>query len=150
MSAERSKSMEWYLRVSASGLCLIFFTLLFALSVRSYWWRDRLRGPWFHSGTVNVWSQTGQLTFQTNLRPSLNWSINVLPIPEGWEPKPIQWIWDATAKGTTMAFPHWFPILFFFLLAAIPWARARYSLRTVFLAVTLVVVVLGIIVISSR
>ena len=47
-------------------------------------------------------------------------------------------------------FPHWFPPVLVLAIAAIPWLRWRFSLRTLLIATTLVALVLGIIVWLSR
>ena len=46
--------------------------------------------------------------------------------------------------------PYWFLTLFSAALAAAPWLRWRFSLRTLLLAITLIAVVLGLIVWSIR
>jgi hypothetical protein len=56
--------------------------------------------------------------------------------------------WDARTLG--VGFPDWFLFLVLFGLAALPWIKWRFSLRTLFIAMTLVAVLLGAIVISMR
>jgi hypothetical protein len=52
-------------------------------------------------------------------------------------------------NGDTTA-PHWFAMLTALAIAATPWLRWRFSLRTLLIATTLVAVVLGLIVWLSR
>jgi hypothetical protein len=49
-----------------------------------------------------------------------------------------------------IAIPHWFAIVSAGILAAIPWIRWRFSLRTLLIAMTLVAVTIGAIVAMSR
>ena len=42
--------------------------------------------------------------------------------------------------GVSIKIPHWFPTFFFPMLAAFPWLRWRFSLRTLLIAMTLVAV----------
>jgi hypothetical protein len=42
--------------------------------------------------------------------------------------------------------PYWFPVLISGVLAAVPWIRWRFSLRTLLIATTIIAVVLGLIV----
>ena len=45
--------------------------------------------------------------------------------------------------GSVIYFPHWALVLFFAVIAILPWFRWRFSLRTLLIATTLVAVVLG-------
>jgi hypothetical protein len=56
----------------------------------------------------------------------------------------------ATAVQYYVAMPHWFPVLIASVLAAAPWARTRFSLRTLLIATTLIAVVLGLIMYVTR
>jgi len=56
-------------------------------------------------------------------------------------------------NGGYIKFPHWLPILALAMLsvpAALPWLRWRFSLRTLLIAITLVALILGLIIISTR
>ena len=55
------------------------------------------------------------------------WAINVLDAPFPY-----------------VCFPHWFPVLLFALLAAAPWIKWRFSVRTLLIATGLVAVILGV------
>ena len=57
--------------------------------------------------------------------------------------------WDLPIATTAQLLrdrAHWLPALLFAAVAAIPWLRWRFSLRTLLIATTLVAVVLGLIV----
>jgi hypothetical protein len=49
-----------------------------------------------------------------------------------------------------LALPHWLVLLFTIVVAAAPWLRWRFRLRTLFIATTLVAVMLGLIVYAVR
>jgi hypothetical protein len=52
--------------------------------------------------------------------------------------------------GGVLWVPHWFPFVITATVAAAPWIRWRFSLRTLLIAMTLVAVVLGTLVWLSR
>jgi hypothetical protein len=49
-------------------------------------------------------------------------------------------------KWTHLYIPHWFIIAVAGLLAALPWLRWRFSLRTLLIGMTVVAVVLGLVI----
>jgi hypothetical protein len=50
---------------------------------------------------------------------------------------------ERTATGYFVAMPHWFTILLTATVAALPWFKWQFSLRTLLIATTLVAVALG-------
>jgi hypothetical protein len=85
-----------------------------------------------------------------------------------WDQRPTRYTWRArladggniprfsysrtTTEGTMMNFPIWLPIILLCSIGAVAWLplRFRFSLRTLLIATTLVAVVLGIVVWTSR
>jgi hypothetical protein len=139
-----------YLRIAWSVACGILCLLVIALWIRSYWVDDCLRGQVPVAGALQFNSIYGAVTL--NVSPSLsesNWKWN--------SSKPnlhsSRWrfrYYPSTISWYYIAAPHWFLAVVSFTLAAIPWFRWRFSLRTLFIAMTLVAVLLGAIVFSTR
>jgi hypothetical protein len=68
------------------------------------------------------------------------WAAAGRPLPN---PAPVFGFSTATYGGTQFQLPHWFFVGLCAGLAAIPWLRWRFSLRTLLIATTLLAVVLG-------
>jgi hypothetical protein len=134
------------LRIAVS----VFFTLvavaLCALWARSYWYYDMV-------------SRTGSNDMYTQW--SSNWGyicftrIDASSTPEvhahGWRhqassanrnPARFQWIADPELLQVNV--PNWFLVLTFAALSRISWAGARFNVRTMLIATTLVALLLGV------
>ena len=135
------------LRIAWSLLSGLACVLLVVLWVRSYWWCDQyhLQGSRWFGGLTNRglfalhWLdvskrdsvETGYHCYSIDLimwKQRLYW-CSVLASPEGYE----------------LILPIWFPAAMIAFLAAAPWLRWQFSLRTLLIATTLVAVVLGLI-----
>jgi len=146
------------LRIAWSVLCAIACVLLVVLWVRSYFW---VNGVMKVSGTQQwgVHSGEGSLT--------IRWHYEFVDSNDGW-------IFQNTSKarldtveeefraagGKTIVYTrklgltgdgaftstYWLCVLIAGTVAAIPWVKWRFTLRTLLLATTLVAVVLGLIV----
>jgi hypothetical protein len=114
------------LRIAWSVMCGIGCLLLIVLWVRSYSCNDHVHFPVMSDRMVTIDSTANRLSITT-------YSLY----------RPLAW-----HRGITL--PHWCLILIASALAAVPWLRWRFSLRTLLIATTLIAVVLGIIVWMSR
>lgn len=142
------------LRIAAS----VFFALLTAaicvLWVRSYWWSDTIHFSAGHSSGGLSESHTGDIVVVHSDVPD-DWLWISEPVyPMLSEPPWDTWEFTVDDGMTTIRFPHWFPALAFGILAASLWIPlryfARFSLRTLLIATTLVAVVLGLGVWAAR
>ena len=138
-----------YLRIVFSTTCIFACVLLTALWLRSYWWLDSIHAIPNHS--VN--------TFRGGLLFDMPLEISSLPNGPGLEIVAIQHFGEysfpvdaiSVTRGVGgVSVPFLFPTFITIVLAAAPWLRWRFSLRTLLIVTTLVAVVLGIIVWSVR
>jgi hypothetical protein len=133
-----------YLRIAVSAACLIACVLLTTLWVRSYWWFDSL-----DTGKTPVgWSVDtfqGQFPIQRQqLSSNPYWDFRSDPVlvkhtDEG--PSFLGFYLDGSLSDWVVFVPFWFPVLvtaILGILAALPWIRWRFSLRTLFVTTTLV------------
>ena len=136
-----------YLRIVFSATCLIACVLLIVLWVRSYWWWDDFT---LNNGVESLGSKGGTVyLFQSEIpihpSPSYGWWIH----SSGEITKPQNALhWQTPFRGVmgvSFPLPYWLPTVTFVMLAAVPWLRWRFSLRTLLIATTLVAVVLGLI-----
>jgi FtsH-binding integral membrane protein len=145
------------LRVAWSITCSIACVLLIMLLVRSYWWVDNMLLP--PSKRTMAISQEGVLVFSsqpvqydTGYRWLLSFSVDDIPSRIKSAPT-SRWGFSSGPFATFLIFPHWFPVLFFATLVAVPWIRQtpkRFSLRTLLIATTLIAMVLGLVVWATR
>ena len=144
-----------YLRIVFSAGCGVACVLLVALWVRSYWKWDRL----FYfstSGWTVVLNSVGGDTaagIETASTPSSS---------SGFEFESLmasQLQLNSTERGfnfiqkanmSIVSTPYWFLVLISATIAAMPWLRWRFSLRTLLIATSLVAVVLGLILWAYR
>jgi hypothetical protein len=158
---ERARLVR-YVRIAVTAICLTACALLVALWARSAHTLDLF----FHMSDaryVEVWSCSGKVSINVG---QVMWHVatsdaqrertrkseeaimeqelnryrksGYCPIPETG---PLGFAWW---NSSYFVFPYWFPALLTFSMAAATWAR--YSLRTLLIATTLVAVILGIIV----
>jgi hypothetical protein len=155
------------LRIAWSVVWGLAFTLLIMLWVRSYWWYDRLA---IYSSTqaFGVGSIQGEVVYGANTTTNttakpLPWcyysceyitTATQFPLQIDGLPYPMT-LGFAWYSGEWMQYgflPHWFLSLTITLLAGIVWVpfKSRFSLRTLLVVTTLVAVVLGLVVLSTR
>jgi hypothetical protein len=153
------------LRIAWSVWWGILCVLLVVLWVRSYWWVDSFQ-YWAGSRVAALDSQnsrlylSGSTTGGANMQPLLRAEklsevetdlLNRIRLSEnrfGFG----KYMNLMLINTTTLILPHWFPIVFSALLAALPWIRwsSKFSLRTLLIATTLIAVVLGLVAWSSK
>jgi hypothetical protein len=145
-----------------SGLACVLVMLLW---VRSYWWADFLNAPIGANG-YSLSSVRGRLG--VDARPAevavTGWEYSNGRMDDPHEsadtPQPnrdddMSDSFSVTTVTTTellrvVTLPHGLLSLLFATVAAIPWVRRSFSLRSLLIATTLVAVVLGIIVFATR
>jgi hypothetical protein len=137
-------AMLKYLRIAVTALGLTACVLLMAMWVRSYWRHDQLICPWPNSRTLRVWSTPGHLTFLTHPKAG-QWKLETTRVGKRFENQEGKIGWNSNAFNTIAYCPYWFPVPIPALLAVALWIKWRFSLRTLLIATTLVVVVLGIV-----
>jgi hypothetical protein len=139
----RQRIFKW-LRIAWSVCFEILCVLLIALWVRSYRLRDEVSLSW----KTFLGSNSGTVYFHQAGIPLL------LGEPHGrWfhfkatEPRKT-FKWQPTyggLPGGSIYFPHWFLVVLILTIAALPWIpwSTRFSLRTLLIVTTLIVVTLG-------
>jgi hypothetical protein len=157
-----------YLRIAVSALSLTVCVLLIALWVRSYWTLDLVSRVSSSGQTSTFGSNDGAVYFvERPSRPMRAFAGSRVSLPRGFfvrRPRPHGWRhssgkvnelarperfqWEIKGGTAKIKFPHWLLVLTMALVAAIPWIRRRFSLRTLLIATTLVSVGLGVIVFS--
>lgn len=137
------------LRIAFSVVCGIACVLLVVLWLRSYWWHDAVT---YRNGTsiFGVGARQGGIAFETNFsRQNSGWKIHNTPISKHSRTKPSFYVVDhPTAKG--IGLPLWFLVVLFATLAAAPWIRRQFSVRTLLIVMTVIAAMLGLIVVVSR
>ena len=142
------------LRIVATVVCLVVCGLLIVLWVRSYWWRDVVE--WRGGRSIGIVSLDAHLELAIYASPwnraeangrrsssyyerwgdSITQLLNARRLNFGFDCRHNQ-------SQTYFATPHWFPVLLSATLAALPWIKWRFSLRTMLTGMTLVAVVCG-------
>jgi hypothetical protein len=134
------------LRIAFSDVCGIVCLLLIALWVRSYTYHDGIWGRISHTEGFHASSHEGRVQFITlrNLG-IIEWRLAIGErIDVGRTPKYIPGLeYSQSALGVFLAIPIWFPVALLGTLAGTLATKARFSLRTLLIATTLVAVVLG-------
>jgi hypothetical protein len=131
------------LRIAWSVFCGPACVLLIVLAVRSNWRGDVItcRGG---KALIGIESNRGRLAvFRTADRygpDEFSWSLESYGPDEYVAPRALIFVWPS---GKCIGAPHWFGVFALAGLAAFPWLRWRFSLRTLLIATTLVAVVLG-------
>ena len=145
------------LRIAWSVGWGIACVLLLVLWVRSYWVWDFASFRFATTNGVRLSSLSG-IMFIFNERTA-HYERFAKPITR---PLKSEWSNITTDKllfgfgvlqlsaKTIIFFPHWFVTILSAALAAAPWLRWRFSVRTLLIATTLIAVVLGTIVFLSR
>jgi hypothetical protein len=132
------------LKIALSAVCGIACVLLISLWVRSYWWQESVSCDG-QARLINIETNFGLVRVGVTAEPSPfgdndgTWSFDRFrAAPENV--RSFDW------NGVYLTLPYWFILALTASLAAIPWIRWRFSLRTLLIATTLVAVVLGLIV----
>ena len=145
------------LRIAVSVFFGVPCILLVALWVRSYWWHDGLTLTVQNPQTFFCYSNRGRLSFRYEFRPDKdewvytsfqpNFREEELRLIEEQVP-----CWRFSTSPLNTIFPHWFAVMIFGFLMAVPWLYQQwnFSLRTLLIATTLIAVVLGILVWSIQ
>jgi hypothetical protein len=151
----------------ASIVCLVLCVALMGLWVRSYRWVDELRGPIAGQQTFTLTSRPGRLlvTFDkssANTPPVKKkgpplWSLNSGRYGPNFQPEELQaaWLYPAARFAHSIGRPQlWGSVLSYWFLVVVSGSLAtlfrmqwppRFNLRTVFIATTVIAVVLGMI-----
>jgi hypothetical protein len=143
------------LRIAWSVFCSIAGVLLIVLWVRSYWKCDVIYRINPSKAQTTIGSNCGTLYVTTDIRPmrfgnatGQDWIIKtLLELPPDRQHLVL---WLHTTEEFQAGVSHWFIIMPAGALAAAPWIRWRFSLRTLLIATTLVAVVLGLAVYAAR
>jgi hypothetical protein len=138
------------LRIAFSIACIVPCVLLVELWVRSYWWSDSAYGYLSSARQFELNSELGSFTVgvwdcDRHLVPTVSSYLMTEPS----EAAPFGFRMDESpGEGFGYGFysPYWLAVLLGSGVAAAPWIKWRFSLRTLVLATTLVAVVLGLIV----
>jgi hypothetical protein len=143
------------LRIVFSATWLAACVLLIVFWLRSYWWEDLLH---FEPNTPTVYavrSSKGHLFLLRSYdgRRAAGRVLVMRELPSS-NLKPLVWHSEITKARTrdVMLLPFWMPVLLATIFAVLPWIHwaKRFSLRTLFIATTLVAVVLGLAVYAAR
>ena len=134
------------LRIAWSVVWGLAVVLLVVLWVRSYWWMD---GIGHNNGTcvIDVQSASGSIVFEKANSPGGDLSvITSTAFASPFLPHTTFDFQDHLPSFAAVYLPHWFFTVLFTAVAAAPWVRFSFSLRTLLIATTHVAVVLGLVV----
>jgi hypothetical protein len=143
-----------YLCIAVTALSLTVCLLVIALWVRSYWWADAIiRGTISNRTETVIASNHGAIVFGRRVPPA----SSSLPPEDRWgylsdKARPVNrhFGWIANNRQIRIQFPTWLPVLLAASLAAAPWIRWRFSLRTLLIVTMLVAVGLGMVAYLAR
>ena len=149
------------LRIAFSATCLLACVLLVVLWVRSYWWVDGVSMPLTSKYYLGTASSPGCIGFAFHPMGQLSsdqvWHFRSAPTERWLEAVRQQRFPNISRVWGTFDFqrysyvaPDWFILIVLTTLAAAPWLRWRFRLRTLLIATTLVALVLGLIVYAIR
>jgi hypothetical protein len=157
---ERSRVTR-YIRIGITGLSLTACVLFAALWLRSYWWIDAIRWTSHKYGLRILTSDYGRLMILRHPDYSDGgrggWRMrsyrveDVVRLDERRKNPPPRFAWwfNRHNGNLTVRAPHWLLVAAGMVLAAMPWIRSRFSLRTLLIGTALVAVTLGIVAVSS-
>jgi hypothetical protein len=134
------------LRIALSVACGIACLLLIALWVRSYWWWDTLHYLEIDSERTTLGSNFGTL-YLVHQRGTYS-DIRRWTLIRGEAMRtPTKPRCRIVGNEVVIVVPDWIPVLIAGTIAAVPWIRPAkcYSLRTLFIAMTLIAIVLGLV-----
>src|SRR5262245_36091813 len=142
----------WWLRFAASAAFVMLCLLIAASWVRSYWAYDTLtlvqpKTPVYYG----VGAAQGVLMFVLPTDKTLlakfrewQWQLNTLTFQSIALPTKFGFAFFRDSTEVDLAVPHWFALLLSAALAALPWLRFRFSLRTMLIVTTLIALLLAI------
>jgi hypothetical protein len=140
------------LRIAWSVAWGIACLLLIVLWVRSYWWIDEAAGPTPDGHALLLSSSNGALEFGRQPNTQKDWPgwtfvhTSAKFIPWQWQRSGSRFQWQSSAIGIYGRVPWWFPVVCGAVFSLLPWVgKARFTLRTLLIATTLVAVVLRLI-----
>lgn len=107
---------------------------------------DLSRQEFSWDNTDVIWPYRGRLGFGWIYRTLY---LNTPNLKYRWDPLGLT-ARSVGAGATGVMMPHWFVVLVVATIAALPWLRWRFSLRTLLIATTAVALALGAIVAASR
>jgi hypothetical protein len=150
----RPRLIRW-LRIAASVVCLVVCVELISLWIRSYWACDIA-----YVEDIGVISAQGYVLCGYLHTPDqlVNWGFRTVPASE-WQnvfarewKKKLRFNYGLIPGGFLISVPHWSLASTVAALAFAPWIpwSTRFSLRTLLIVTTLVVVVLGCVVWAVR
>ena len=141
------------LRIAWSVGCGVLCLLLIALWVRSYWWADDLMLPLPNQQHFVIHSMQGSTSWYITSGINFHgfWTSESVELLTHGLSQPFSIVsFDIQILRRPVLLPHWLLISLFGTLAALPWLRWRFSLRTLLIGMTLVAVALGLIFALSR
>jgi hypothetical protein len=147
-----------FLRIAVTAFSLTACLLLTMLWVRSYHFMDAIavRDSPTRMLIFNSFPGYIEVTWNSNLSsppgPWVKTSIRLTDMNRQLllPPTIVRFGCWLEPQTCSIRFPHWFFVLLFAALAALPWIKWRFSLRTLLIATTLVAVGLAAIVYASR
>ncbi|HEY3392451.1 MAG TPA: hypothetical protein VGK58_07080 [Lacipirellulaceae bacterium] len=129
-----------YLRIAVTALGLTACALLLALWVRSYWWLDNVFVPLVNRRVSSINGQV-MIGEQFSAKGPLRINRHNLGVVR---PKSISLsVGTVSRVGVGQGFSHLILVVFFFVLAALPWLPFRFTLRTLLIATTLIAILLA-------
>lgn len=145
--------MSRWLKIATSVIGLTACGLFVVLWVRSFYYHDTVWAPFPAIGRVMIRSEDGQVnpSGPWRTRGKMSWSIkcNTITVADtvGRDMRPP--FWKTLKFGAYrerpligLVIPYWFPVLLSGLVAAAPWMKWRFSIRTMLIATAIASVVL--------
>lgn len=139
------------LRIGITAVSLLVCGLLIVLWVRSYWREDGLNVWLAGAKMFLISSRDGVMsvnicTYPTSYELPGVWFFHSREVSDEWPEWFIDrpsWTYILSQSTFELASPHWFPITIFATIAALPWIKWRFSLRTLLIVVTLFALLFG-------
>lgn len=138
-----------YLRVAFSVVCGIISLLLVMLWVRSYSYSDELRLSITDSRILWFDSMFGETSLSSIPLRGPAWQATIISEQIEQPGSTVGFTFRRKRGAWSLSVRHWFLVLLCFMLAAAPWLKWRFSLRTLLIAMALIALGLGIVAISN-
>jgi hypothetical protein len=156
-----NRTLAW--RCIVTVIFSLVSLLLVFLWIRSSTWRDRMGFQLSGTKHLRIDSSRGFVQFETYGPNMGEWgahasSVSHRDISDAWqrampfisEPNDKGWQWESQSDGRYFIhLPHWFLIVTFAAVAAAPWIGWKFSLRTIFIFMTLFAVIISLLVVFS-
>lgn len=137
------------LRIAFSATCGIAAVMLCVLWVTSYYKWLTVCHPITENRFITIALAQGELcmcwgrfSLGTQFPPQYSWE-DASPVGFDDDHLVFGFALQSDAEGAMIAAPFWCPVMLFATLAALPWIRWRFSLRTLLIATTAIAVLLG-------